>query len=156
MTSGKFWSGRRPVALLPAALTVAFVAGGRVIAQSLPDAREANQCYALEHPGNPLRGAELFNDENRTQCANCHRVTGMEKSGPNLEGIADKYDPRELMRQMLYPSEAIAPGFEQVTIVTRAGRVYTGRLERANRTIGRLIDAQGQQTDIPTPETDCI
>jgi len=63
----------------------------------------------------------------------------MEKSGPNLDGIADKYTPEALARQVLYPSEFIAHGFEQINILTTDGKVLAGRMERSNQIEVKLV-----------------
>lgn len=119
---------------------------------SAEDQRPAYLRYALENDGNPTRGEQLYRNHAQLQCTNCHNISGMEKSGPNLEGVADKYDRKELTRQVLYPSDSVKPGFEQVILLTGAGHVHTGRLERANKITHRIIDAQGQQKDIPTSQ----
>ena len=107
--------------------------------------------YALTNIGDARNGQRIFENHKTLQCRNCHNVLGMEKSGPNLDGIADKYPGEALIRQVLYPSESIKVGFEQYQLVTDKGKVYTGRVERANKNIHRLIDAAGKQTNIPTP-----
>ena len=112
--------------------------------------RDAYLRFAMEHDGDPDQGERLYKTHEQLQCTNCHNVIGMEKSGPNLDGIADKYDRRELIRQILYPSESLKPGFEQVTILTDDGHVHVGRIERANKTVHRLIDAKGKQSNIPS------
>jgi putative heme-binding domain-containing protein len=105
--------------------------------------------YAIEHDGDAENGTQLFQNHAKLLCADCHNVTGLEKSGPNLEGIADKFNREELIRQILYPSESIKPGFEEAIIVTTDGLTHVGRLERANRTECRIIDATGRQTTVP-------
>ena len=122
-----------------------------VIAQEAEEFdRDVYLQFAMEHDGDPDRGEQLYKTHKQLQCTNCHNVIGMEKSGPNLDGIADKYDRRELIRQVLYPSESLKPGFEQVTILTNDGQVHVGRIERANKTVHRLIDAKGKQSNIPS------
>lgn len=108
--------------------------------------------YAMEHEGDVARGEQLFRDHPQLQCTHCHNISGMEKSGPNLEGIADKFGREELIRQVLYPSESVKPGFEQTIVLTHDGQVHVGRLERANKAVHRMIDAQGQQKDVPSEQ----
>lgn len=116
------------------------------------DQRPTYLRYAMEHGGDPARGEQLFRDHPQLQCTNCHSTSGMEKSGPNLEGVADKFDREELIRQVLYPSESVKPGFEQVALLTSDGQIHVGRLERANKITHRLIDAQGKQKDVPSDQ----
>ena len=79
--------------------------------------------YALMNDGDIELGKNWFNNKERSQCDKCHMINGMEKSGPNLDGIADKYTREELLRQVLYPSESITRGFEQMKILTHDGKV---------------------------------
>jgi len=72
----------------------------------------------------------------------------MEKSGPNLDGVGDKFTRAQLVQEVLHPSLAIKPGFEQAVILTTEGRTLTGRLERATKLAVRLIDTQGKQHNI--------
>ena len=104
--------------------------------------------YALGHRGDASAGEKLFRTHRSLQCTNCHNVIGMEKSGPNLDGVGDKFSREELIRQILLPSESITPGFEPVTLVLRDGRVISARVERANRLVYRIIDVEGKQRDI--------
>jgi cytochrome c553 len=67
--------------------------------------------FALEHAGDATAGEQLFLRHDSLACTNCHRVTGAELSGPNLDGIGDKYTRRELIEHILRPSLAIKPGY---------------------------------------------
>lgn len=114
------------------------------------------QEYAAEHQGDVARGQQLFLHHKQLACTNCHSITGMEKSGPNLEGIGDKYSRDQLIEQVLYPSKSIKPGFEQVTVLTQDGKTHTGRVERINQAVHRIIDAKGKQINIPTKEVELL
>ncbi len=114
------------------------------------DPRSEYLQFAIDHTGDAQRGEILFNNQKLTKCLDCHLIYGMEKSGPNLAGVSDKYNSLDLIRQILYPSEQIAPGFEQITILTKDGKVRTGRVERASRLNTKLIDAQGKEHNIRT------
>ena len=100
--------------------------------------------YAMENAGDAERGKVLFNHPEKALCSKCHLLTGMEKSGPNLDGIADKYPFEQLARQILYPSEFIAHGFEQIKILTKDGTAFAGRMERSNQIEVKLVDGQGK------------
>ena len=128
-------------------LTFAAVA---VLAQGQSDRSEldAYRDFARTHKGDAAAGKTLFEQNGKLSCTNCHRITGMEKSGPNLDGIGEKYTRAELIRHILDPSESIQPGFEQALIVTRQGRLLTGRLERSTTLGVRLLDAQGKQINL--------
>lgn len=121
------------------------------VPESAERAREEQQAYrdyALKQAGNAQAGERLFRQHERLACGNCHVVTGAEKSGPNLDGIGDKYSREELIRHVLEPNVFIQPGYEQVTIATQNGRVVTGRIVRATKLSYRLLDAMGKRIDI--------
>jgi len=111
-------------------------------------ARQEYLQYSVDHQGDADRGKQLFNDPKKALCGSCHLLTGMEKSGPNLDGIADKYPFEQLTRQVLYPSEFIAHGFEQINILTTDGKLFAGRMERSNQIELKLVDAQGKINSI--------
>ena len=58
--------------------------------------------YALENSGDAERGKVMFNHPEKALCSKCHLLTGMEKSGPNLDGIADKYPFEQLARRLFF------------------------------------------------------
>ena len=119
-------------------------------------ATDGHGAYALEHPGDAARGKQLFGNHKELACANCHRITGKELSGPNLDGIGDKFSRAELIRQILHPSEQLKPGFEQAVIIRTDGRQVTGRIERTTRDFVRIIDAAGKQSNVRTDEIDDV
>ena len=112
--------------------------------------------FSNQHKGDAAAGKELFEKNPKVLCADCHRVTGMEKSGPNLDGVGDKYSKSELIQQVLEPSATIKPGFEQASIVTTDGRLLTGRLERSTKLGVRLIDTKGKQLNLDTDQIEEI
>ncbi len=120
------------------------------VADELEAQRESYRQYAAEHEGDPLLGKQIYEQDEKLLCKKCHNIRGQELSGPNLEGIADKYSRDALIKHILKPSDSIKPGFEQVQVITKDGRIVTGRLERANQSIHRLIDSEGKQTDVPS------
>jgi putative heme-binding domain-containing protein len=128
------------------------ITAAAALAQAPASEADAYQQFALNHAGNASAGQILFERHDKLLCTNCHRITGLEKSGPNLDGIGDKYSRAELIRQVLHPSESIKPGYEQAVIVKRGGKVLTGRFERATKLGVRLLDPTGKQLDLTTDE----
>lgn len=53
--------------------------------------------------GDPARGRQLLQEK---ACTACHSVGGGDRQGPDLAGVADKYD-RERLRQWLHDPEVI-------------------------------------------------
>ena len=97
-------------------------------------------------------GEQLFLNEKKLACANCHHITGIEKNGPNLDGIADKYSRRDLIEHILKPSLSIKPGYEQSIVTTLDGRRIVGRISRAQKSMVKLVTAEGKTIDILRPD----
>ena len=85
------------------------------------ESRESYRTFAMQNDGDARRGETLFTQDQKLVCTNCHRIVGAEKSGPNLDGIADKYSRAELIKHILEPSAAIKPGYELATLVHAIG-----------------------------------
>ncbi|MCR9295656.1 MAG: PQQ-dependent sugar dehydrogenase [bacterium] len=110
--------------------------------------RDQYLSFALENAGNADRGEALFQHATKTACANCHAIHGIEKSGPNLDGIADKYPRAELIRHIIDPNLFIQPGYETATVLTESGEVVTGRIRLSTRLEVRLLLADGKLRSI--------
>ncbi len=104
--------------------------------------------FARTAASDPGRGEALFNNAQRTACANCHSITGIEKSGPNLDGIADKYPRAELIKHIIDPNLFIQPGYETATILTDSQEIVTGRIRLSTRLEVRLLLASGKLRSI--------
>lgn len=117
-------------------------------AETVPAKLEAYRDFALEHAGSAAAGRRLFEQDERLACQACHRITGKEKSGPNLDGVGDKFSRQQLIREVLRPSHSIKPGYEQAVVLTVDGRVLSGRLQCATKLAVRLIDSQGKQINL--------
>jgi putative heme-binding domain-containing protein len=83
---------------------------------------------ALQHDGDPRRGEEIFFDPKGVGCVRCHSAEGRGNStvGPDLSGLASKYDRDELIRSVLEPSSRIATGYQAAIVATHDGKVSTG------------------------------
>ncbi len=88
---------------------------------ALPPVREI---LALD--ADPVRGRAVFHSP-VAQCANCHVHRGQGRDlGPDLTGIAAKYDAPALLDAILNPNAAIAFGYEAQVIETGAGALHYG------------------------------
>jgi putative heme-binding domain-containing protein len=71
-------------------------------------------------------GSQLFRE---LGCIQCHRFANSGGgAGPDLTGISQKRNPRELLESILEPSKQIAPEFAATIIVTSAGKTLEGRI----------------------------
>jgi putative heme-binding domain-containing protein len=120
-----------------------------------PSALEDLRAFALKHDGSAERGARLFTGGRGVGCAKCHAVEGKGGTvGPDLAGLAVKYDRAEIITSVLEPSRRIATGYQPVLIATTRGQVLTGlvREETADRL--DLIGADGKVVRVKKADID--
>ena len=76
--------------------------------------------------GDAARGKNLFM-KSAAACASCHSpAPGAVRIGPDLEKLATKLSPAELVDSVLRPSKRIDKGFAQITVLTIDGEIITG------------------------------
>jgi putative heme-binding domain-containing protein len=105
---------------------------------------------ALQHNGDPRQGEEIFFDPKRVGCFRCHSAGGRGTStiGPDLTGLALKYDRAELIRSVLEPSSRIATGYRPAIVATRDGKVLTGVVRAETGDWLELADSDAKVTRI--------
>ncbi len=69
--------------------------------------------------------------------------------GPDLTGLAAKYDRAEVIRSVLEPSNRIATGYQPVIVATRDGKVETGVVRSETDTTLELADSEAKITQNP-------
>src|SRR5262245_27896480 len=131
------------------------VVGTLVAAGQSGDQIDTYRQFALEHRGDAKAGEQLFQADKNLVCATCHNITGVEKNGPNLDGIADKYPRRDLIEHVLKPSLAIKPGYEQ-SIVSTNGLTIIGRVSRNQKSMVKVTVADGRTIDVLREDIDEI
>ncbi len=79
---------------------------------------------ALDQRRDPKHGEEVY----QMQCAKCHRLGGEGyQVGPDLSAANNRADAA-LVSDVLDPSRQITAGYRNYTVVTEAGRIFTGVL----------------------------
>lgn len=74
--------------------------------------------------GSPDRGNMVFE---KAQCIKCHKFGSRgEGVGPDLTGVARRFQKKEILEAVLYPSHVISDQYASKTVVTRDGLTYTG------------------------------
>lgn len=83
--------------------------------------------YATTHAGDPAKGSIIFHNTAGVGCIKCHTVSGQGGNvGPDLTGVAAKYNRAQIIESVLYPSKQIESGYEQTIIRTKDGNVQAG------------------------------
>lgn len=120
---------------------------GKIIAYirslALADKDTDWQPYAT---GDPSAGEKLFFDSKTLfTCNKCHALNHKGGGiGPSLDRIASRRSPKYIMESIVSPSQDIDPQFEQVVVVTDAGKVVNGiRVNETNFSI-QLREQTGQ------------
>ena len=74
---------------------------------------------------------------------------GTSTIGPDLTGLASKYDRAELIRSVLEPSSRIAIGYQPVIVATSEGKVHSGVVRAETEAELELADSDAKITRIP-------
>jgi putative membrane-bound dehydrogenase-like protein len=115
---------------------------------------EERRAFALRHEGDPKSGEALFFDAKGIGCVNCHAANGRGTAniGPDLTGLALKYDKAEIIRSVLEPSNRIATGYQPVLVATRDGKVVTGVVRSETDAYLELADPDAKVVRIAKPD----
>jgi quinoprotein glucose dehydrogenase len=101
--------------------------------------------FALRNAGDAARGKRLFADPKGVACAKCHRVAGEGgEVGPDLSGIGLQYPKKELAEQVLFPSQKVREGYQQVIVRTKDGLVASGAVKSESAEELVLVDAEAR------------
>jgi putative membrane-bound dehydrogenase-like protein len=105
---------------------------------------------AMLDRGDRHRGEVLFRHSLGAGCVKCHSLDESKNGfGPNLSNIGSRSNVRHIVQSIVQPSEIITEGFNQQTVVTDEGQVYSGvLLEESGLTLS-LGTSAGERIDIP-------
>lgn len=74
--------------------------------------------------GDLARGEKAFAKAN---CLKCHRFAGKgEGVGPDLSAVRRRFQRKEIVESLVYPSLVISDQYRAVTVATKAGQQFTG------------------------------
>jgi putative heme-binding domain-containing protein len=115
----------------------------------------AFRAFARKTDGNAERGQRLFLDLKGLACAKCHAILGQGgKVGPDLAGIALRYNKEDIITSILEPSKVIAQGYETHVITTNNGTVITGVFKGDDGDNVTIMDADGKEHKIAKKDID--
>jgi putative heme-binding domain-containing protein len=111
----------------------------------------------LESPegkgGNAARGATVFRDG---LCMNCHRFGGRGESlGPDLTTVASRFQPKEILESIVYPSQVVSDQYASQIIVAN-GRTYTGVAARNPDGSMTVLQSDGQKAQLPADDIEDV
>ncbi len=108
-----------------------------------------NQVLSLQ--GDAERGRQLYAEHEALLCRSCHDSRPDGRSiGPELSQLARKWSRRDLLHQIVFPSEQIDPKFTTWMAQTDDGRILSGlMLERTDEFV-TLVEANGTEHRVET------
>ncbi len=105
---------------------------------------------ALIDKGDRERGELLFKHTQGVSCANCHSVDRSSNGfGPNLSGMGLRSNARHIVQSIVEPNAVITEGFNQLTVITDEGQVYSGVLLEESGLSLSLGQSNGERIHIP-------
>jgi putative heme-binding domain-containing protein len=85
----------------------------------------------------------------KAQCIKCHRFgTRGEAIGPDLTTISRRFQKKEVVQSVLFPSHVISDQFASRSIVTKDGLTYTGLVGAQGENAIVVLDSTGKKTVI--------
>ena len=128
----------------------------------LPKEPEGQQVYAsvldlLASPsaaaGDVRRGAAVFE---KAQCIKCHRYgTRGEGIGPDLTNVSKRFQKKEILESVVFPSLVISDQFAAKTVLTADGQVFTGLVGETGDGVV-VLQANGEKVNVAKDEIDQI
>lgn len=98
------------------------------------------------HSGQSQRGAQIFE---KAQCVKCHRCGGTgEGIGPDLSNVMRRFQTKEVVQSVLYPSQVISDQYASKTVITDDGRSFTGILGAAGTDSVVVLQANGEKVTL--------
>jgi putative heme-binding domain-containing protein len=128
----------------------------------LPAEPESQQVYAAlaeflaaeaSRHGDVERGAAVFE---KATCIKCHRYGNRgEGIGPDLTNVSSRFQRKEILESVVFPSLVISDQFAGKTVLTTDGKVYTG-LVGATPDGVVVLQTDGEKVNVKQSEIDQI
>ncbi|MEX2380858.1 MAG: hypothetical protein WD490_00595 [Opitutales bacterium] len=98
--------------------------------------------------GDPVSGGRIFGARG---CMACH--TGSARLGPELDNIAERFAPEDLLRMINQPELILGPDSRTTTIVTAEGNAHTGQLIYDSEAVRILRTRDGETVHVARANT---
>ena len=101
----------------------------------------------------PLRGEKAFTT---AQCIKCHRCGGQgETLGPDLTTVAKRFQKKEILESIIYPSHNISDQYASRTVLSN-GRTFTGLVAPRGNDGVTVLMSDGKKIDLAHEEIEQI
>ncbi|HEV3136773.1 MAG TPA: HEAT repeat domain-containing protein, partial [Pirellulales bacterium] len=102
--------------------------------------------------GVAARGAVLFE---KAYCVKCHRFGERgDTVGPDLTNISKRFQRKEILESILFPSQVISDQYRTRTIVTKSGQTYVGMAAPTGDGTLVVLQANGEKAMIPEQDVE--
>jgi putative membrane-bound dehydrogenase-like protein len=103
--------------------------------------------------GDAARGEQLFT---KAQCVTCHRIgSSGETLGPDLSTVAQRFQRKEILESIVYPSHTISDQYATRVVVAN-GKSYAGLVADRGEQGVTVLTSTGQKVEIARDEIDDI
>ena len=110
----------------------------------------ARYVAALAQPRDPRHGKQVY----EAQCSKCHQLQGQgSRVGPDLATASTRTD-ETIVSDVLDPSNQLTVGYQNYTVVTEDGRIFTGVLGAETATSITLRKEEGVEQTILRKDID--
>ena len=104
--------------------------------------------------GDAGRGAVVFE---KAQCVRCHRFGGRGESlGPDLTDIRRRFQKKEILESILFPSQVISDQYASRQVVTKDGRTLTGMASITNEGSVIILQPSGEKIELKEDEIESV
>jgi putative heme-binding domain-containing protein len=101
--------------------------------------------------GDPNRGAAIFE---KAQCVKCHRYGNRgEGVGPDLSNVSKRFQRKEILESVIFPSQVISDQFAAKRVRTVDGKAYEGLVGPAGDGIV-IMQSNAEKVTIPNSEVE--
>ena len=103
--------------------------------------------------GDAQRGAAVFE---KAECVKCHRYgTRGEGIGPDLTNVSKRFQKKEILESVVFPSLVISDQFAAKSVVTVDGQVFTGLVGQTGDGVV-VLQSNGEKANVAKGDIDKI
>lgn len=104
--------------------------------------------------GDAARGAAVFQ---KAQCVKCHRYGNRGESvGPDLSSVGQRFQRKEILESIVFPSQVISDQYASKNVVTTGGLTYTGLVAPSGDEAVTVLQSSGEKITVRKEEIDEI
>ena len=93
----------------------------------------------------------------KADCVKCHRFGEIGGGvGPDLSSVGKRFQKKELLQSILYPSHFISDQYATKTVATASGRTFTGVIQEKKDGSVVVLDPEGNEIFVAAEDIDEI